>query len=588
MAFIRNWIFIITLSIPCCIATFFPGDSLLGTLGASLFPPFLTNNPLPDGFPWKLCSANNTDPKDAPNTGVTRYYDFTIKRGKAAPDGYEKEVILINGEFPAPTIEANWGDWIEVKVKNEITGPEEGTSLHWHGLFQKETPWYDGVPSITQCPIAPRATFTYRFRADVYGTTWYHAHYSAQYSAGLTGALIIYGPSHIKYDEDLGPIMLQDWYHKDYYTVVEGVMSNDTALQEQFSDNTIINGRMPYDCSLVTDGTPCSQSTYSKFRVTPGKTYKLRLINTAAGGWQHFSIDGHNLTIVANDFVAIHPYSTTIVTLGIGQRSDVLFTPIGNATDAVWMRTNQYADSCARALQPEGKAIILYDKAPEDSIPVTEATPIVDDGTCRNDPLNMTVPYYPSAPPEPSVTYNITINQVVNSTGHNLFYMNGSPFQANYNNPILLLANEKNYSYPYDPQWNVINLGSNSSVRINVWNNNTVPHPMHLHGHDMWILNDGLEQWDGTVVNPQNPQRRDTQNLAPNGHIVFQYNLDNPGVWLFHCHLAWHLSSGLSVSLLERPKEINQFQIPFIMAQTCVEWDIYTAFNTVDQIDSGV
>lgn len=92
------------------------------------------------------------------------------------------------------------------------------------------------------------------------------------------------------------------------------------------------------------------------------------------------------------------------------------------------------------------------------------------------DPLNMTVPYYPSAPPEPSVTYNITINQLVNDTGHKLFYMNGSPFQANYNNPILLLANEKNYSYPYDPQWNVINLGSNSSVRINVWNNNTVPH----------------------------------------------------------------------------------------------------------------
>jgi FtsP/CotA-like multicopper oxidase with cupredoxin domain len=96
-------------------------------------------------------------------------------------------------------------------------------------------------------------------------------------------------------------------------------MSNDTALQEQYSDNTIINGRMPYNCSLVTDGTPCSQSTYSKFRVTPGKTYKLRLINTAAGGWQHFSIDGYNLTIVANDFVAIHPYSTKIVTLGVSR-----------------------------------------------------------------------------------------------------------------------------------------------------------------------------------------------------------------------------------------------------------------------------
>ena len=69
--------------------------------------------PLPNGFPWNLCSSNNTDPKTAPNTGITRHYDFIIKRGKAAPDGYLKEVILVNREFPGPTIEANWGDWIE-------------------------------------------------------------------------------------------------------------------------------------------------------------------------------------------------------------------------------------------------------------------------------------------------------------------------------------------------------------------------------------------------------------------------------------------------------------------------------------------
>lgn len=92
------------------------------------------------------------------------------------------------------------------------------------------------------------------------------------------------------------------------------------------------------------------------------------------------------------------------------------------------------------------------------------------------DPLNMTVPVYPSTPPEATVTYNITIDQVTNATGHNLFEMNGSTFQANYNNPILLLANQKNYSYPYDPQWNVIDFGTNSSVRIYVFNNNDSPH----------------------------------------------------------------------------------------------------------------
>lgn len=88
-------------------------------------------------------------------------------------------------------IEANWGDTIQVTVQNNIEN--EGTSLHWHGILQKKTPWYDGVPSVQQCPIAPGKTFTYTFNAETYGTTWYHSHYSAQYADGLLGPLIIYG-----------------------------------------------------------------------------------------------------------------------------------------------------------------------------------------------------------------------------------------------------------------------------------------------------------------------------------------------------------------------------------------------------------
>jgi FtsP/CotA-like multicopper oxidase with cupredoxin domain len=51
---------------------------------------------------------------------------------------------------------------------------DEGTSIHWHGLLQKKTPWMDGVPSIHQCRIAPGKTFTYRFRADQVGTSWWY------------------------------------------------------------------------------------------------------------------------------------------------------------------------------------------------------------------------------------------------------------------------------------------------------------------------------------------------------------------------------------------------------------------------------
>lgn len=68
---------------------------------------------------------------------MIRTYDFTIKREKKAPDGYLKNVLVINGQFPGPLIEANWGDTIQVTVHNEITGPPEGVALHWHGILQK-------------------------------------------------------------------------------------------------------------------------------------------------------------------------------------------------------------------------------------------------------------------------------------------------------------------------------------------------------------------------------------------------------------------------------------------------------------------
>ena len=79
---------------------------------------------------------------------------------------------------------------------------------------------------------------------------------------------------------------------------------------------------------------------------------------------------------------------------------------------------------------------------------------------------------------------------------------------------------------------------------------------MHLHGHNMYILHegDGFYQ-DQPAVNPQNPQRRDVQMLRPGGHIVAQYDADNPGVWPFHCHIAWHLSLVSSLSQLCRRQD---------------------------------
>ena len=132
---------------------------------------------------------------------------------------------------------------------------------------------------------------------------------------------------------------------------------------------------------------------------------------------------------------------------------------------------------------------------------------------------------------------------------------------------------------------------------------------MHLHGHNFWVVAEGVGQWNGTA-NTINPQRRDTQMIQPAegdqpGYLVLEFNADNPGVWPLHCHIAWHVSSGLYVNIMERPDDITETQIPDvstastemlwtvltvmqIMPQTCTDWAIYSGHNVVDQIDSGL
>lgn len=206
--------------------------------------------------------------------------------------------------------------------------------------------------------------------------------------------------------------------------------------------------------------------------------------------------------------------------------------------------------NCSLTTQPDALAIIYYPSAPTDTKPTTTAWPDTTD-QCANDPLSSTTPIYSITPtPDPVTTITLTIGALINSTGHFLWTVNGVSFRADYNAPVLLLANAVNTSYPYDPEWNVYNTGNATSVRLIVENETPVAHPMHLHGHNMYVLSEGLGPWDGSVVNSGNPQRRDVQLLQPDGYMVVQYDSDNPGVWPFHCHIAWHVSAGLYVNFL--------------------------------------
>ncbi|KAH6885321.1 multicopper oxidase-domain-containing protein [Thelonectria olida] len=562
------------------------GKSVLGTEDAPTLPYFLTNNPTPNGFPWSKRNAFTNYYKDHPNTGVIRSYDFTISRGKIAPDGYEIDGLLVNGGFPGPTIEANWGDTIQVTVHNDVD--DEGVALHWHGFLQTRTPWEDGVPGITQCPIAPGKSFTYQFIAELYGSSWYHSHYSAQYAAGLIGPIVIHGPrEHRDYDVDVGPILLNDWYHTPYMDLVETVMAaNGPGIV--FSDNNLINGKNNFNCSTLPadDKTTCNSAAgLSKFTFKRGKTHRLRLINSGAEALQRFSIDGHTMKVIAYDYIQIQPYDTKVVTLGIGQRADVLVKANGKL-NSYWMRANISAP-CSLARNTNALAAIYYDKADQTKQPQSTAWDVPDPATCVNDDLATTKPLMKVPLPNAELTYDLEIELFKNDSGVNLFKFDGVDFRTNYNSPTLLLS--KLGETDFKEQWNVRNVGKAKSVRLNIINNTPIPHPMHMHGFNMYILNEGDGAWDGTIVNRNNPMRRDVIQVRGNGHVVVQFDAaTNPGVWPLHCHIAWHVSAGLLIQFLTQPAQVKNYRIPNTIAQTCRDWGKWTLTNIPVQIDSGL
>ena len=98
---------------------------------------------------------------------------------------------------------------------------------------------------------------------------------------------------------------------------------------------------------------------------------------------------------------------------------------------------------------------------------------------------------------------------------------------------------------------------------------------MHLHGHNMYVLNEGIGSWDGSVVNSGNPQRRDVQLMQPDGYIAIQYDSVNPGVWPFHCHIAWHVSGGLYINLMVsvfRPPILNARRRKAGASESTIKW----------------
>ncbi|ESO89918.1 hypothetical protein LOTGIDRAFT_124140, partial [Lottia gigantea] len=228
-------------------------------------------------------------------------------------------VIVANGTLPGPPIEVYEGQNVIVHVKNKLLS--ESTTIHWHGLHQRGTPWMDGVAYVNQCPIGPDQSFTYRFKAKPKGTFWYHSHVGVQRTMGLYGAFIIRPKEPIVMHEFL--VVINDWNHdwdsnQVYYRIFHAGLINGKG--RYYNENGVHN-----DAPLEI------------FTVFSGNQYKFRWISAGSLYPFRISIDNHNITIIASDGYDIEPFTAESLIINPGERYDFYITA-DQPTNNYWVR----------------------------------------------------------------------------------------------------------------------------------------------------------------------------------------------------------------------------------------------------------
>ncbi|OZJ03677.1 hypothetical protein BZG36_03532 [Bifiguratus adelaidae] len=415
-------------------------------------------------------------------------------------------------------------------------------------MFQNGTNWMDGTAG---------GSFTYNFTVpNQHGTYWWHSHSTSQYADGIVGPLIIQSPDEgipIDYDEDI-IVMMTDWYHimstinVATYLTAAGP-DGQAEGSEPVPDNGLINGLNVFDCSGATNtSVPCTGGSYATFNVTANKKYRLRLINTGAFADFDFSIDNHTLTVVEADGIAMEPVNVTRIPLAVAQRYSII-------------------------------AIFRYDGADSSSNPTTIDNNLASPALCSDLNQTMLVPVEALEAPEPDVTYYLEVSfQSFNPSLPLLGYMNTTTWTPLSNSTTLIEAQAGNVNN-FGAQQFVVTPPSNASViEIIIQNYDEGPHPFHFHGHVFWVLGvgQGYVYSSFPTFNTTNPLRRDTVIIPAYGWAVLRL-VPHPGMWIFHCHIVWHMAAGLAMQWQFGSDVVANYQIP----QAVLDLFLYSVYNSM-------
>ncbi|XP_057852963.2 laccase-12 [Cryptomeria japonica] len=514
-------------------------------------------------------------------------------------------IITVNGQLPGPTLYVSNGDTLIVKVFNKA---QHNATIHWHGIRQLRTAWADGPEYITQCPIQPGGNYTYRFTiTGQQGTLWWHAH-SSWLRATVYGALIIsptQGESYpfSKPDQEI-PILLGEWWNANPIDVINE--ATRTGGGPNNSDAFTINGH-PGDLY------PCSASDTFRVAVKTGQTNLLRVINGALNTDLFVTLANHEMTVVAVDALYTKPHKTQVIMLGPGQTTDVLVN-FTKTAGRFYLAARAYASGQGISFDnTTATAIFEYSKGSLS----TSVTPKLPKLPMYNDTKTV-IKFEKSLRSLASVDHPVSVPQKVDE---NLFYTvglglincpnqscagpNGARFAASMNNHSFVLPKSMSIlqahhfgikgvftkGFPDNPPLQFDYTSKNistglwfteKSTTVKVLKYNTAvqviiqgtgilvaeSHPIHLHGYDFYIVGSGFgnynEEKDSKKFNLVDPLKRNTVNIPVNGWAAIRFVADNPGTWLFHCHLDLHIGWGLAmvfvvpdgpdyVSTLEKP-----------------------------------
>ncbi|ETI29394.1 hypothetical protein G647_01847 [Cladophialophora carrionii CBS 160.54] len=520
-------------------------------------------------------------------------YDFNVSWVTANPDGLaERKVVGINGKWPLPVIEVDKGDRLVVNMYNGLG--DKNASIHFHGMYQTDTSNMDGPSMVTQCPIVPGSSFTYNFTVNQNGTYWYHCHTDFCYPDGYRQALIVHDRDAFfndDYEEEF-TVTISDWYH-DFVEDIRFLSLYNPTGAEPVPNSFLLN-----------------DTQHSSLRVKPNTTYLIRLINIGAFVSQFFYIEDHTFKIVEIDGVYTEPTEADTLYISVAQRYSILLTT-KNSTDKnypiVTVADSDLLDVISPDLQLNNTNWLEYNA--EAAHPQAVMTVDASSEIVPFDDITLVPHDHMELLPEPDFEINVTVIMGNLRNGFGYAFLNDITYTAPKVPTLYTVMSSSGLATNadiYGDYTHPMVLKKNDVVQLVLNNADGGSHPFHLHGHNFQVIDRAppygehfydFVDGDPVAFDPNNhsafpafPARRDTFVLPPQGYYVIRFVADNPGVWMFHCHIDWHLAQGLAMTLIEAPLEIQQrHQIPQQHYDVCraagVPFEGNAAADTFDLTD---